>query len=48
MEFDLCFSVSSASTDSNVDDILKLLRSTGYSTNPNAKRPPKYPEEYFM
>ncbi|XP_065061996.1 WASH complex subunit 5-like [Rhopilema esculentum] len=41
-----CSSVST--TDSYVDDVLKLLRSTGFSANPNAKRPPKYPEEYFM
>ncbi|XP_076462616.1 WASH complex subunit 5-like [Babylonia areolata] len=33
--------------DSNIDDVCKLLRSTGYSTAPNAKRPPNYPESYF-
>lgn len=33
--------------DSNIDDVCKLLRSTGFSTAPNAKRPPGYPESYF-
>ncbi|XP_030159704.1 WASH complex subunit 5 isoform X2 [Lynx canadensis] len=35
------------SADSNMDDICKLLRSTGYSSQPGAKRPPNYPESYF-
>ena len=34
--------------DTNVDDVCKLLRSTGYSrTATMVKRPPKYPEDYF-
>lgn len=33
--------------DSNIDDVCKLLRSTGYSTVLSAKRPPGYPESYF-
>lgn len=33
--------------DSNIDDVLKLLRSTGFSSSPSAKRPPNYPESYF-
>ena len=34
--------------DTNVDDVCKLLRSTGFSrTSTMAKRPPKYPEDYF-
>ncbi|XP_053393927.1 WASH complex subunit 5-like isoform X1 [Mercenaria mercenaria] len=33
--------------DSNIDDVLKLLRSTGYSSAAGAKRPPNYPESYF-
>ncbi|EDV23219.1 uncharacterized protein TRIADDRAFT_27621 [Trichoplax adhaerens] len=33
--------------ESNIDDVCKLLRSTGYSRAPGAKRPSKYPEEYF-
>ncbi|KAK3601512.1 hypothetical protein CHS0354_027658 [Potamilus streckersoni] len=36
-----------ASGDSNVDDVCKLLRSTGYSSAPGAKRPANYPESYF-
>ncbi|XP_026534918.1 WASH complex subunit 5 [Notechis scutatus] len=35
------------SADSNMDDICKLLRSTGYSSQPGAKRPTNYPESYF-
>uniref|UniRef100_M3ZAQ8 WASH complex subunit 5 n=1 Tax=Nomascus leucogenys TaxID=61853 RepID=M3ZAQ8_NOMLE len=37
-----------SSADSNMDDICKLLRSTGYSSQPGAKRPPNYPESYFQ
>jgi WASH complex subunit strumpellin len=33
-----------ASVDSNVDDVYKLLRGTGYTMT---KRPPNYPESYF-
>ncbi len=33
--------------DSNIDDVCKLLRSTGYSRTPFIKRPPKYPEDLF-
>lgn len=48
----MCLShVSSAarsSGDSNLDDICKLLRSTGYSSQPGAKRPANYPESYFQ
>lgn len=36
-----------ADVDSNLDDVCKLLRSTGYSNVPGAKRPLKYPEDYF-
>lgn len=32
--------------DSNIDDVCKLLRSTGFA-NSNAKRIGNYPEEYF-
>ncbi|XP_048363465.1 WASH complex subunit 5 isoform X1 [Sphaerodactylus townsendi] len=35
------------SADSNMDDICKLLRSTGYSSQPGARRPLNYPESYF-
>lgn len=42
------FSAARSSADSNMDDICKLLRSTGYSCQPGAKRPPSYPESYFQ
>ena len=41
------YSASRASVDSYMDDVCKLLRSTGFSNQPGSKRPPKYPEEYF-
>ncbi|XP_037658369.1 WASH complex subunit 5 isoform X2 [Choloepus didactylus] len=42
------YSAARSSADSNMDDICKLLRSTGYSCQPGAKRPPNYPESYFQ
>ncbi|KAK2507270.1 hypothetical protein MC885_015223, partial [Smutsia gigantea] len=42
------YSAARSSADSNMDDICKLLRSTGYSSQPGAKRPPSYPESYFQ
>ena len=42
----LC-SAGRADVDSNLDDVCALLRSTGFSPVPGAKRPAKYPEEYF-
>lgn len=43
------FSAQKASAgDSNIDDVCKLLRSTGFSSAVGAKRPPNYPESYFM
>lgn len=42
------FSAARSSGDSNLDDICKLLRSTGYSSQPGAKRPANYPESYFQ
>uniref|UniRef100_A0A673IWW6 WASH complex subunit 5 n=1 Tax=Sinocyclocheilus rhinocerous TaxID=307959 RepID=A0A673IWW6_9TELE len=42
------YSAARSSADSNLDDICKLLRSTGYSSHPGAKRPPNYPESYFQ
>ncbi|XP_029447872.1 LOW QUALITY PROTEIN: WASH complex subunit 5 [Rhinatrema bivittatum] len=41
------YSAARTSADSNMDDICKLLRSTGYLSQPGAKRPPNYPESYF-
>ncbi|PSN50014.1 WASH complex subunit 5 [Blattella germanica] len=38
------YSAQRSSTESNIDDVCKLLRSTGFSS---AKRVPNYPEEYF-
>ena len=40
-------SASKAAVDSNMDDVCKLLRSTGFSTAPTAKRPANYPESFF-
>ncbi|XP_041358411.1 WASH complex subunit 5-like [Gigantopelta aegis] len=37
----------SSAGDSNIDDVCKLLRSSGFSNQPGAKRPPGYPESYF-
>ncbi|ELK24738.1 WASH complex subunit strumpellin [Myotis davidii] len=42
------YSAARSSADSNMDDICKLLRSTGYSSQPGAKRPANYPESYFQ
>ncbi|XP_072426885.1 WASH complex subunit 5 [Chiloscyllium punctatum] len=42
------YSAARSSSDSNLDDICKLLRSTGYSLVAGAKRPPSYPESYFQ
>ncbi|XP_043922537.1 WASH complex subunit 5 [Protopterus annectens] len=42
------YSAARSSGDTNLDDICKLLRSTGYSSQPGAKRPPNYPESYFQ
>uniref|UniRef100_A0A3B3U3F6 WASH complex subunit 5 n=1 Tax=Poecilia latipinna TaxID=48699 RepID=A0A3B3U3F6_9TELE len=42
------YSAARSSADSNLDDICKLLRSTGYSAQPGAKRPANYPESYFQ
>lgn len=42
------YSAQRVSTDTNIDDVCKLLRSTGYINNSNVvKRPPNYPEDYF-
>ncbi|NXX65429.1 WASC5 protein, partial [Spizella passerina] len=41
------YSAARSSADSNLDDVCKLLRSTGYSSQPGAKRPANYPESYF-
>ncbi|XP_077497040.1 WASH complex subunit strump isoform X1 [Amblyomma americanum] len=41
------YSAQRSSDESNFDDVCKLLRSTGFSSAPGAKRPANYPEEYF-
>ncbi|KAK2181203.1 hypothetical protein NP493_407g06015 [Ridgeia piscesae] len=41
------YSAAKHSVDSNVDDVCKLLRSTGFSSAPGSKRPQNYPESYF-
>ncbi|KAI0224187.1 hypothetical protein LSAT2_024791 [Lamellibrachia satsuma] len=41
------YSAAKHSADSNVDDVCKLLRSTGFSSAPGSKRPQNYPESYF-
>uniref|UniRef100_A0A1E1XMR4 WASH complex subunit strumpellin n=1 Tax=Amblyomma sculptum TaxID=1581419 RepID=A0A1E1XMR4_AMBSC len=41
------YSAQRTSDESNFDDVCKLLRSTGFSSAPGAKRPANYPDEYF-
>ena len=41
------FSTQHVNVDSNIDDVCKLLRSTGFARQPVMKRPAKYPEDYF-
>ncbi|GCB74711.1 hypothetical protein scyTo_0003802 [Scyliorhinus torazame] len=42
------YSAARSSSDSNLDDICKLVRSTGYSPVAGAKKPANYPESYFQ
>ncbi|XP_070556885.1 WASH complex subunit 5-like [Ptychodera flava] len=42
------YSASEASVDANIDDVCKLLRSTGYSSIGGIRRPSNYPESYFQ
>ncbi|XP_037498148.1 WASH complex subunit 5 [Rhipicephalus sanguineus] len=41
------YSAQRTSDESNFDDVCKLLRSTGFSSAPGAKRPANYPDDYF-
>ena len=41
------YSAQQTNVDTNIDDVCKLLRSTGYQQTPVIKRPPKYPEDFF-
>ena len=45
--FGFFFSAAKASVDSNMDDVCKLLRSSGYNPSPGSKKPVNYPESYF-
>lgn len=42
------YSAQSSSDESNFDDVCKLLRGTGFSSAPGAKRPANYPDDYFQ
>ena len=41
------YSAQQTNVDSNIDDVCKLLRGTGYQRYPSVKRPARYPEDYF-
>ena len=41
------YSAQQTNVDTNIDDVCKLLRSTGYQQLPTVRRPPKYPEDFF-
>ena len=41
------YSAQQSSAESNIDDICKLLRSTGFSNTSGSKRASNYPEDYF-
>lgn len=41
------YSAQRSSHDSNIDDVCKLLRSTGFSSVAGTKRPSNYPEDFF-
>ena len=41
------YSAQQTSVDTNIDDVCKLLRSTGFQQTPVVKRPAKYPEDFF-
>jgi hypothetical protein len=41
------YSAQQSSAESNIDDICKLLRSTGFSNTSGSKRASSYPEDYF-
>ena len=47
MVFFIFSAQKAAAGDSNIDDVCKLLRSTGFSNAPGAKRPANYPESFF-
>lgn len=41
------YSAQRSSTESNIDDVCKLLRSTGFTNTSTSKRASNYPEDYF-
>ncbi|XP_069674332.1 WASH complex subunit 5 isoform X3 [Periplaneta americana] len=41
------YSAQRSSAESNIDDICKLLRSTGFTNTSASKKVPNYPEDYF-
>lgn len=41
------YSAQKSHVESHLDDVCKLLRSTGFSNSPGAKKVPNYPEDYF-
>lgn len=41
------YSAEKTQSDSNIDDICMLLRSTGFSNSSDAKKVANYPDEYF-
>ena len=41
------YSAQQTNVDTNIDDVCKLLRSTGFQMTPTVRRPPRYPEDYF-
>lgn len=41
------YSAQKSNAESNIDDVCKLLRSTGFTNISGARRAPQYPEDYF-
>lgn len=41
------YSAQKSNADSNIDDVCKLLRSTGFINVSGSRKAPQYPEDYF-
>jgi WASH complex subunit strumpellin len=41
------YSAQRSSAESSIDDVCKLLRSTGFTNTPSSKRASNYPADYF-
>lgn len=41
------YSAQKSNSESNIDDVCKLLRSTGFSCTGGGKKASQYPEDYF-